>query len=68
MSKPKFNPIVTRIKLNPEQAVLSCACWDLGRYQAVTTNRTDVAGVCALNADPRTLACNRSTRVNAAVS
>ncbi len=25
--KPKFKPKVTRIKLNPEQAVLSCACW-----------------------------------------
>ncbi len=24
--KPKFKPVVTRIKLNPEQAVLSCNC------------------------------------------
>lgn len=25
--KPKFNPEITRIKLNPEQAVLSCICF-----------------------------------------
>ncbi|MFC1631809.1 hypothetical protein ACFL2I_04570 [Candidatus Omnitrophota bacterium] len=35
--KPKFKPIITRVKLNPEQAVLACAC--------ITTNmrRTDFA-------------------------
>ncbi len=26
--KPKFKPVITRIKLNPEQAVLSCNCYD----------------------------------------
>lgn len=26
----KFKPEITRIKLNPEQAVLSCNCWDSG--------------------------------------
>jgi len=25
--KPKFKPEITRVKLNPEQAVLSCACY-----------------------------------------
>ncbi len=25
--KPKFRPVITRVKLNPEQAVLSCSCW-----------------------------------------
>jgi hypothetical protein len=25
--KPKFKPAVTRVKLNPEQAVLSCDCY-----------------------------------------
>jgi hypothetical protein len=25
--KPKFNPEVTRVKLNPEQAVLNCSCY-----------------------------------------
>ena len=29
--KPKFRPEVTRIKLNPEQAVLSCNCYNVGR-------------------------------------
>lgn len=28
--KPKFKPEVTRIKLNPEQAVLQCACYNSG--------------------------------------
>jgi len=26
-AKPKFNPVITRIKLNPEQAVLACSCY-----------------------------------------
>jgi hypothetical protein len=30
-NKPKFKPAVTRVKLNPEQAVLSCDCYD-GSY------------------------------------
>ncbi len=25
--KPKFKPVITRVKLNPEQAVLSCDCY-----------------------------------------
>lgn len=29
--KPKFRPVITRVKLNPEQAVLSCDCYELGR-------------------------------------
>ena len=28
--KLKFRPVVTRVKLNPEQAVLACNCWDAG--------------------------------------
>lgn len=28
--KLKFKPAVTRIKLNPEQAVLACNCWQGG--------------------------------------
>lgn len=28
--KPKFKPVITRIKLNPEQAVLTCFCYDSG--------------------------------------
>jgi len=28
VKKPKFKPKITRINLNPEQAVLSCTCYD----------------------------------------
>ena len=26
--KKKFKPVITRVKLNPEQAVLQCSCWN----------------------------------------
>jgi hypothetical protein len=29
--KPKFKPVITRVKLNPEQAVLACACYSTGK-------------------------------------
>jgi len=43
-NKPKFKPVVTRIKLNPEQAVLSCSCYQYG-WQRVngSTSVTQVA-------------------------
>ena len=28
--KPKFRPVITRVKLNPEQAVLTCSCHSRG--------------------------------------
>lgn len=28
--KPKFRPVITRVKLNPEQAVLICTCFQYG--------------------------------------
>ncbi len=28
--KPKFKPVITRVKLNPEQAVLQCNCFQSG--------------------------------------
>lgn len=31
MKKAKFKPQITRVKLNPEQAVLQCDCFSLGR-------------------------------------
>jgi hypothetical protein len=31
--KPKFKPVITRIKLNPEQAVLVCDCWNCNAHQ-----------------------------------
>ncbi|MDP8259467.1 MAG: hypothetical protein P9L96_00455 [Candidatus Gygaella obscura] len=30
VKKDKFNPQIKKIKLNPEQAVLSCNCYDNG--------------------------------------
>ena len=27
-SNKKFRPVISRIRLNPEQAVLSCSCYD----------------------------------------
>jgi hypothetical protein len=32
--KPKFKPRITRVKLNPEQAVLQCDCFDRGWWMA----------------------------------
>lgn len=31
IKKKKFKPVITRVKLNPEQAVLTCACYNLSR-------------------------------------
>lgn len=28
--KPPFQPVITRVRLNPEQAVLQCSCYDTG--------------------------------------
>lgn len=42
MRKLKFDPVVTRVKLNPEQAVLTCSCYRSGRaMQNSGSNRTD---------------------------
>lgn len=30
--KPKFKPEITRVKLNPAQAVLACNCWSAGFF------------------------------------
>lgn len=52
--KPGFRPKVTRIKLNPEQAVLSCDCFNLGVRWApsrlvvtVSFPAADRSGVCS---------------------
>ena len=36
--KPKFKPVITRIKLNPEQAVLACSCYPWGQVLSATTH------------------------------
>jgi hypothetical protein len=51
--KPKFKPVITRVKLNPEQAVLSCDCYNTGVMQSasnlnwanVTTTQNTCKGV-----------------------
>lgn len=37
--KKKFRPIITRVKLNPEQAVLQCPCYNAGyQYNSAGSN------------------------------
>ena len=38
--KAKFRPEITRVKLNPEQAVLQCACFGYERKYATASTRT----------------------------
>ena len=47
----KFRPEITRVKLNPEQAVLSCGCYDVGEdnYLAASLFRNAIATVCKRN-------------------
>jgi hypothetical protein len=33
--KLKFKPVITRVKLNPEQAVLMCECYSTGKKYLV---------------------------------
>lgn len=40
MRKPKFKPEITRVKLNPEQAVLQCTCFDTGSCVSGSTRGT----------------------------
>ena len=39
--KPKFNPVITKIKLCPEQAVLECSCYNTGRTIDATSRETE---------------------------
>jgi len=60
VQKLKFKPVVTRVKLNPEQAVLFCACYSgillrsTGNNIRVSTCVTRVgANKCVLTASCR---------------
>ena len=55
--KPKFRPEITRVKLNPEQAVLACSCWQ-GTYMRGRAEETSFA--CVLGSTDRILTkcCN----------
>lgn len=37
--KPKFRPEIRRIKLNPEQAVLQCNCWNTNHHWKSSNHR-----------------------------
>jgi len=41
--RPKFKPEITRIKLNPEQAVAVCSCYDSGQQVMVSAYSFSVA-------------------------
>lgn len=47
--KMKFKPVVTQIKLNPEQAVLACLCYTVGRYWRRTRARSIGTTICRYN-------------------
>lgn len=44
--KPKFKPEITRVKLNPEQAVLNCNCWDTGYQNYIGGSGSGAQTVC----------------------
>ena len=55
MKKTKFKPRITRVKLNPEQAVLSCACYDVGMQINIKSGGPPpLGGACAAYAGFRT--------------
>jgi hypothetical protein len=58
MDKPKFNPVVTLVKLNPEQAVLACSCYRSNRSNT-QASRNAGATICGRNRSTIN-ACNRS--------
>ena len=42
----KFRPVITRVKLNPEQAVLACCANTRGKGQVRTINQCTNAARC----------------------
>jgi hypothetical protein len=48
--KMKFMPVVTRIKLNPEQAVLVCSCWNSRRAVSNARGTRRRTGICGASA------------------
>jgi len=52
--KAKFKPLITRIKLNPEQAVLSCNCYSVGRRTVNVTAGPTLMCNCPLANKPGT--------------
>ena len=61
MNKPKFNPIVTRVKLNPEQAVLACTCY-ANNLKCPNATRVSTATICQTNVCVRPFCINGNSR------
>lgn len=51
----KFKPEVSRVKLNPEQAVLACKCWQGRRTKG--GNRNQLSPWCVENTRSTQLTC-----------
>jgi len=70
LSKQKFKPNISRVKLNPEQAVLVCACYNQGFGDISTSSyvsRTMQLSACGHNSKGKSYRCEdlRDPRVNA---
>lgn len=52
--KPKFNPKITRVELNPEQAVLACACYSTQKGYDVMSG-VSAADVCLSTTTPKVI-------------
>ncbi len=46
VKKPKFHPVITRVKLNPEQAVLQCSCYSAGQRLGTDESPTSSETIC----------------------
>lgn len=55
--KPKFKPVITRVKLNPEQAVLACDCYDGSVARRASASLT----VCVARTRNTTSTCRGTT-------
>ena len=58
--KPKFRPVVTRVKLNPEQAVLACNCWS--GTKVARGNKNTYSNVCVANERKISVVCRTASR------
>lgn len=53
MYKKKFKPVITRVKLNPEQAVLTCPCYQSSVWQDSYANKGSTLRLGCGTAAPR---------------
>lgn len=62
LNKPRFDPVISRVKLNPEQAVLACQCYSLRAYGVASTSsrRACIQSTRATVANARSTTANRT--------